>query len=244
MKNLTNGIGQRSDSVEKAHIISFDRSVPNQIFKYLRDEIVSMELHPGEMISESRLAMKFGVSRTPVREAILKLATIGLVEVRPQRGTFVSRLKMSKIIEACFVREALEVAVVNDLAHTRNVRVVVRCEEILRQQEAAVEAQDLRKFQELDDEFHQQMAMATGFEHTAFLVESEKSHMDRVRKLSTKADQSADLNMALSQHRAILAAVRTGDGQQAGTLMAQHINDAFDQLKLESVRHPEYFAEI
>src|SRR5690554_232 len=92
--------------------LSFDRPVASQIFGLIRDAIVSMELLPGQMISETALAEQFGVSRTPVREALIQLAGIGFVEVLPQRGTYVSRFSMEKILEARFIREALELAVV------------------------------------------------------------------------------------------------------------------------------------
>src|SRR5690606_41436616 len=92
--------------------LAFDRPVASQIFNLIRDAIVSMELLTGQMISETALAEQFGVSRTPVREALIKLSNIGFVEVLPQRGTYVSIFRMVKILEARYIRSALEIAFV------------------------------------------------------------------------------------------------------------------------------------
>src|SRR5689334_226075 len=78
----------------------------------LRDAILSMRLLPGARLPEQELAQSCGVSRQPVREAIIALAAVGLVEVQPQRGTIVTRLSVRKMMQARFVREAIEVAVV------------------------------------------------------------------------------------------------------------------------------------
>ena len=227
---------------EKVKLISFDRSVPNQIFSYLREEIVSMDLQPGEMISESSLAEKFGVSRTPVREAILKLANLGFVEVRPQRGTFVSQLGMAKILEARFVREALEVAVASSLAEKPDPQTVARCEEIIREQEKAAETHDPLLFQELDDQFHQELANATGYARVAFLIEGEKSHMDRVRNLSLQ-ELGGQYEKVLAQHSAILNAIKDADPIKAKRAMETHMKDVFNILKVAPINHPEYFSE-
>ena len=80
----------------------------NLIYRTLRDDIVAMRMTPGEPINEKAVALKHGMSRTPVREALLRLAGEHLVEIFPQSGTFVTRIPMAALPEAILVRKALE----------------------------------------------------------------------------------------------------------------------------------------
>lgn len=221
--------------------LKFDRSVPNQIFEHLRDEIVSMDLAPGVMISETSLAEKFGVSRTPVREALFKLSNMGFVEVRPQRGTFVSHLSMPKILEARFIREALELAVVAMLAETANDAFILSCEAIIKEQEEAAREHLPLRFQALDDKFHQTLAEQTHFPKLSQLIEAEKGHMDRVRNLSLK-EIRGQYDVVLQQHNAILDAIKTRDPNQARRAMETHMHEVFTILELAPINHPEYFS--
>lgn len=222
--------------------LKFDRSVPRQIFEHLREEIVSMELAPGVMISETSLAEKFGVSRTPVREALFKLSNMGFVEVRPQRGTFVSHLSMPKILEARFIREALEVAVVVMLAERADKHFISTCETIIAEQEKAAADHQPMLFQSLDDKFHQALAEQTQFPKLSQLIEAEKGHMDRVRNLSLK-EIRGQYDIVLQQHKAILEAIKTGNPEAARHAMEKHMHEVFTILELAPVNHPEYFSE-
>src|SRR5690606_37311363 len=156
-----------------------------------------------EKISENSLSERFGVSRTPVRDAIAKLVTLGFVEVRPQRGTFVSKLSLTQILEARFIREALEVAITEHVAGHATQELIDQCETIIAKQQAAAAQQDALLFQHLDDEFHHKLADFTHFERATNLIQSEKAHMDRVRNLSLQ-ELGGQYQRVLSQHRAIL----------------------------------------
>jgi len=90
-------------------------AISPQIYERLRRAITTLELAPSESVSEKDLAQKLGVSRTPVREALIRLADEGLIDVLPQRGTFVAPIRLQDVEDAQFIREALEVAVVRRL---------------------------------------------------------------------------------------------------------------------------------
>ena len=223
--------------------LSFDRPAASQIFGFVRDSIVGMELQPGQLISETALAQQFGVSRTPVREALIQLANIGFVEVLPQRGTYVTKLSIAKIMEAQFIREALEVAVVSNLASIEQElrdQVVKHCEKILADQQTAADDDDYMAFQNLDDQFHQSLAIFTNHTRTAELIEAEKAHMDRVRSLSLHV--SGQYKRVLNQHGAIIKAIKSGSPDKAATAMSVHLQDVFSFLELIPKEHPEYFA--
>ena len=136
---------------------------------------------------------------------------IGFVEVLPQRGTYVTKFSMDKILEARFIREALETAVVTYLVQadeSTRLQAVTRCEAILDAQKDAAQQDDAMRFQQLDDEFHQALSQSTPFPRLAQLIEGEKAHMDRVRNLSLHV--SGQYNRVLEQHAGIIAALKTG----------------------------------
>ena len=223
--------------------ISYDRPAAGQIFGFIRDAIVSMELLPGQMISETALAQQFGVSRTPVREALIQLANIGFVEVLPQRGTYVSKFSMDKILQARFIREALEVAVVSHLASSisdeARQEVVANCDKIIADQKLAAADDDAIAFQRLDDDFHQTLASYTQYPRVATLIEAEKAHMDRVRNLSLHI--SGQYKRVLNQHAAIVKAIKSASAEKAAAAMSVHMKDVYNILELIPQEHPEYF---
>lgn len=220
--------------------VDYKRPTSDQVFEYIRDEIISMHLLPGQKISENTLAEKFSVSRTPVREALNRLSALGFVEVRPQRGTFVTKLSMAFILEARFIRESLEVAVVNQLAESRVDGMVRECEKILAEQAKAANKKDALLFQQLDDRFHMTLADATGFKRVGGAIELEKAHMDRVRNLSL-VELTGQYEQVLRQHHAILDAIKSGAAERAVKAMRTHMRDVYNILRVAPVNHPEYF---
>lgn len=219
--------------------LSFDRPVANQIYGFIRDAIVSMELLPGQMISETALAEQFGVSRTPVREALIQLSNIGFVDVLPQRGTYVSKFSMDKILEARFIREALEVSVVTFLADHVTNDIVQTGEKIIAEQKVAAKDDDPLAFQKLDDKFHQTLAGFTSYARVASLIEAEKAHMDRVRNLSLHI--SGQYKRIIAQHNAIIKAIKAGSSAEAAKAMSVHMKDVYNILEVIPQEHPEYF---
>ncbi len=220
--------------------IAFNRSTSEQIFDYLRDEIIRMDLLPGEKIPENLLAEKFGVSRTPVRAALAELSSKGFVEIRPQRGTFVTKLSINLILEARFIREALEVAVVCHVAENPPPGIIDKCEEVFSEQADSAKAGDPLKFQRLDDKFHAVLADATGFNRISKVIEAEKAHMDRVRNLSLM-EFSGQYDHVLEQHRVIISAIQAGSSDKAKVAMETHMRDVFTILNVAPEKHPEYF---
>jgi DNA-binding GntR family transcriptional regulator len=219
--------------------LSFDRPTAIQIFSFVRDAIISMELLPGQMISETSLANQFGVSRTPVREALIQLSNIGFVEVLPQRGTYVTKFSMNKILEARFIREAIEVSVVSYLAEHVTDDIILEGEKIIAEQKIAADDNNPLAFQKLDDKFHQALANNTEYARVAQVIEAEKAHMDRVRCLSLQ--EAEQFKRVLAQHTAIIKAIKSGVPDKAAKAMSIHLKDVYNVLKVIPQEHPEYF---
>lgn len=208
-----------------------DPSLPSapQIAPALRDVILSMDLAPGRPLSESRLAEAFGSSRTPVREALAQLQSEGLVTRLPNRGTFVSRLGRSATIDAQFIREALELAIVRRLCETGIPQDADRSlRRNLDAQAASIDAGSWRDFADCDNAFHIELALATGRSRSADLVRRERATLDRLRYMRQR--QQHELEGLLSEHKTILEAIARGDAAAAEAVMRNHLRHVLATL--------------
>ena len=90
------------------------RTLSRKVFEYLYNDILFLKLKPGQLIKEKEISTKLDVSRTPIREALLKLEDEGLVEIYPQRGTYISKISIESVYESHFIRESIEIATVKN----------------------------------------------------------------------------------------------------------------------------------
>jgi DNA-binding GntR family transcriptional regulator len=216
-----------------------DRRLPivPQIHDALRDAIVRVAVLPGQAISETEMAAGFGVSRTPVREALIRLADEGLIDIYPQAGTFVSRIDLAAVREAQFVRQTLETAVAIQAASTA--AGVTVFEPILERQERAIRDNDFPEFFASDEDLHRTVFELGGHGPTWRLVQSAKSHLDRVRQLEQPAE--ATLVEMLRQHRAIATAIRDGDAAGVVDVVREHSTVILSLAPAVAARHPDLF---
>jgi len=195
--------------VSSLPVASLDLSRPaaEQIATALKTAILNMQIEPGAMLSEKEVGQVFGASRTPVREAFAQLRDDGLLLTWPSRGTYVSKLSEHQIRGAQFLREALEVAVVERLC-TEGLpdASLDALSDVIARQREAVGADRKLDFQQLDDRFHALLAEATGFARIGGLLLREKAALDRLRVLSL--DDTDHMTRLLAEHEGILASIR------------------------------------
>lgn len=206
-----------------------------QLTQILRERIIRGEVRPNTRFSEASIAAEFEISRQPVREAIIKLSEEGLLEVRPQRGTFVPRISMKMVEDARFVREAIEADIVKKAATMFDAKMI---DELDKQLEAQRNADGIEEFIELDDAFHRTFADGVGRSHAWQVIEALKVQMDRVRYLSLQQFPQAAL---VAQHQAVVDAIRTGAKSKAEAAMRKHLNTIVDDLPLIAAGHPDFF---
>jgi len=214
-------------------------TIAKRIAESLRDAIVSLELKPGDTISESDIAARFGVSRQPVREAFIQLAEQGLLRIRPQRSTEVVRISIRDVLNARFVREALEVAVVRKAAAESADLPDDVFEELYRSQTAASDANDYRAFHAKDDAFHRLIAKLSGNEFVWKLIDAQKVQMDRVRFLSLKLGMPGTIR----EHRDIGEAILSGNPDLAEAHMRKHLRKIDTQIHQIRDLNREYFQD-
>lgn len=213
-------------------------SVGPQLYRHLRTRIIRNELPPGTRVSETELAATYDVSRQPVREAFIKLGEEGLVEVRPQRGTFISKISIASVMDARFVREAVEADLVKLLAAERDDSLIPVLEEQIDRQRAII-GKDPDLFISLDEEFHRTIAQGANKERVWQKVEGVKAQMDRVRYLSLVRHFPTD--KLLAQHQAITRAIADKNTAQAEEVMRTHLREILNDLLAISAEHPELF---
>ena len=207
-------------------------------FRVLRDNIVSLDLKPGTLISENEMAMEFGVSRTPVREAIIDLAKAGIIEILPQRGSYVSLIDPSMVEESRFVRKILDKAVIELACEIAPSDVLSEIEENVHLQEFYLEKEDADRIYMLDNQFHHLIYKAAGKETTYDMSSTMMLHFDRVRTLSVETVK--DLKI-VKDHREMLEAIKAGDKETAVFLVEKHLGRyKLDEAQMRQ-EHPEYF---
>jgi DNA-binding GntR family transcriptional regulator len=191
------------------------------IYLTLRTDIIRMRLQPGERLSEKELGLRFGTSRTPVREAIVRLVEDGLIEVRPQRGTYVARISLQAVRRARFVRSALELAIIREAAeHGVSEAVLEKAKRAIADQENA--RLDPERFTTADDMFHRTFANGVGYGDIWSVVENQKAQFDRIRFLSLPNVTPVD--HLIEQHRMILSAVEARDPDRAENNLREHLS--------------------
>jgi DNA-binding GntR family transcriptional regulator len=209
------------------------------VYEELRAAIVGLELEPGARIDKSDICSRLGVSRQPVAEAVARLAEERLVDVEPQKGTFVARIRLSDVAEAAFVRRALEVATVSDIAPGIDETMLKRLERNLGYQAAALKARDWDEFYVLDVRFHTMLFDRLAMRRIAETVEASRSQLERTRRLLLPSPgRSTD---TYREHRAILAALKTRDSAKASAAMAAHLDAVMDELRKFAARQPGLF---
>ena len=197
-----------------------------QITRILRERIIQNDLKPGDRISESELARIYEVSRQPVREAFIKLADQGLLEVRPQRGTIVTRIGYFAVLDARFLREAIEADIVKILAASPDASLIAELRRQLDLQQA-LEYKDAGGFIRLDEQFHRTLADAAGKAGTWRQIEGLKSQMDRVRYLSLGEFR---VDALIAQHRAVVDRIESGDVAGANSAIRFHLREVLNDL--------------
>ncbi len=183
---------------------------------------MSLRRRPGDPISEKEIALQYGLSRTPVREAMQRLADERLIEVFPQSGTFVARIPYADLPEAMVIRKALETASVRLAAEKVTRSQILALATIVEQQREAAEADDRAAFHRADEAFHAKIAEVSGFPGIWRQVLQVKVQVDRYRRLTLV--QEGRMSQVIGDHERILAGISAGSPKEAEHAMASHLD--------------------
>jgi DNA-binding GntR family transcriptional regulator len=218
---------------------AFSGSLANRTYLALREAILDLSYRPGEALRKGEICAVLGVSRSPVAEAITRLAGEGLVDVVPQAGTYVARFSMDEIREGAFLREAIELAAVETLAGRITEEQLVQLRRNLRVQEALVGDGDFAGFYALDGALHAMILSFTGFRKLGQVADTAWVHVNRARQLILP--MPGRVAETLEEHKAILAALEARDGEAARAAMRRHLGRLVTFLEPLEKSHPELF---
>lgn len=206
--------------------------------RMLKDNIINLDLIPGSMLSENELSAEMNLSRTPVREAMIELSRVKIIEVYPQKGSAVAFVDYELVEEARFMRDVLESAVVELACKLASEKDIENLKENVRLQEFYMENRSPQKLLELDNEFHRMLFHLTSKDQVYHLMDSITIHFDRIRSMSLSVVK--DLK-TISDHKEIVEAIATKDGNTAKALMEKHLSRyKFDEEALRK-EYPGYF---
>jgi DNA-binding GntR family transcriptional regulator len=216
-------------------------SARDRVYDTLREAIVSAELEPGRRLSENELADRLGVSRTPVREALVRLRDDRLVAIVPQLGTFVTLIAADAVADAHFVREALECSAIRIAAERAVARDLVELQANLAEQELAEESGHAEAFDALDEALHRGICELSGREVAWRISQRARGQLDRVRRLSIPAPGYR--RQMIVEHREVLDAVAANDADGAERALRHHLRMVLSYVPDIQRAHPEYFEE-
>ncbi|MCI6885927.1 MAG: GntR family transcriptional regulator [Lachnospiraceae bacterium] len=208
--------------------------------RILKDNIINLELEPGMAISDRDLAAQMGLSRTPVREALLDLAKVKIVEIYPQRGSVIAKIDYSLAEEAQFVRYVLEVAVVELVCSCVDDSGIQALEENVGLQEFYLAHPQPAKMLELDNQFHRLLFQIAGKNQAYEMMNSLTIHFDRIRRMAVLAVKEQKW---MEDHRQILEAVKKGDVRLARQCMDRHLNRFHVDEAAIRQQYPQYFID-
>lgn len=200
------------------------QSVSDQVHVALRDAIVQVRLAPGSSISENAICKVFAVSRTPVRAALQRLAEEGLVEIFPQRGSFVAPIKLSDLQDSHFVRRSLEVALLREVAPDWTAQMSRAMRDKIAEQARFIAARDAEGFFSADEEFHHLLATYAGREGVWQAILAAKVQLSRFVRSWAYPDRLADV---IKEHTAIVDALDRGDSGAAEQALVTHLDMIF-----------------
>ena len=228
-------------AAEQAPVTTIRRtSTAHQLYDLLRGRIIALELPPGLQLSRNDLAAGYGVSQTPVRDALQMLEKEGLVVIFPQSRTEVTRIDLKQARETQFLRMSLELEVVRALATEAGQPAVGQAMRIVRQQETALTVDgDLARFGQLDRQFHQMLFEAAGVPDLWQVVQSRSGHIDRLRRLNLMDPGKAAT--ILAAHTEILDHMKALDVAGAQDAVRRHLSGTL--AKVDDIRraHAHYF---
>ena len=214
-------------------------SKADAVYGELKEAILSGALEPGSPIDKTGLCERLAVSRFPVSAAVSRLAYDRLVDVAPQHGSFVSLISLNDVRERLFIRTALEGEIAAEAARrmTRADKDALAAN--LKEEAAAVEAEDRATFYALDVTFHQILTTRLGMARANDVLEALRVHLERARRLMMSP--LGRIRATLGEHAAIVEAIEAGDALAARGAMKRHLSSTTAMLESLAKERPGLF---
>ena len=213
------------------------RAAP-QVYEWLRERILSLEYAPRTTVSRNDLVKRFGLSQTPIRDALMRLSGEGLVDIFPQAATRVSPIDLRQATQTHFLRRSLEIEIVRTLALATEKPFVLQLETIVALQEAQMQNADLVAFEVSDRAFHRVLYEGANVPDLWSLIRDRSGHIDRLRRLDLPTPGKTEA--ILSSHKAIVRAIAASDPTEAQHQLREHLSGTLSHIDEIRAAHPSY----
>ncbi|MCU6748207.1 GntR family transcriptional regulator [Faecalicatena acetigenes] len=208
------------------------------VLRILKENIVLLELEPGSRISENDLAAELGISRTPVREALIELSKSKIVKIYPQKGSYVSLIDWAMVEEAQFMRITMEKAVIVLACQGIEEKKLSVLEKNVKLQQFYLDDNEPGELLELDNQFHKELFIMTNKPHIYKLMSNMMLHFERLRALRTK---TVDQQYVIDDHMEILDAIRKKDVERGVSVMERHLTRHKIDEGIVEEKYRQYF---
>lgn len=220
-------------------LLNSSNSLNDATYDQIRKDIMDMTLEPGMNVSVQKLSERYGVSRTPVREALVRLQQSGLVEIYPQRKTVVSKIDLQRVYEELFIRTSLEAAVVDKFIRRCSELVGDTMQELINKQKRYTDNKHFGEFYAKENRFHQLIFETAGQALAWNTIENVASHYNRIRILHGKIN---GVGTIIDEHERIVAAVRKHDSEVMRKAVMEYSNNLLEQVKSMAKQYPHFFS--
>ncbi len=218
-------------------------ALPHEIYHKIRDDIAYLNLKPGSKLSEAGIARQYGCSRVPVREAFKQLVMEGALEAYPQRGNFVTKIRMSSVQESRYLREVLETKVVlTDFDKGLLTPIASYLNSMVNRQSECLAVNDYKKAWDLDNEFHRIFFAVDNKEFALAHTGNYEIHYMRARLLSLMLEPQGSI--MIGQHRDIINAITKGNRIELERILNSHFTNVLDTLSTDTLVERGYFDYI
>jgi DNA-binding GntR family transcriptional regulator len=214
------------------------RQVALQVHEILRERILKVELAPGTILSRASLQLEFGVSQTPVRDALMRLQEEGIVDVYPQYATVVAKIDIDHARQAQFLRLSIELEAVRRLTEAAPAKTAAELGEILTRQKAVATPETYDTFDGIDREFHRKLYERSGILQLWANVRRQSVHLDRLRRLNLP--MPGKMQMVIADHAAIVEAIGSGKPEAAAAALRRHLSGTLSIIDVISAEFPDY----
>ncbi|ACM38253.1 MULTISPECIES: GntR family transcriptional regulator [Rhizobium/Agrobacterium group] len=214
------------------------RQVALQVHEILRDRILKVQLVPGTILSRASLQLEFGVSQTPVRDALMRLQEEDIVEVYPQYATVVAKIDIDHARQAQFLRLSIELEAVRRLTEEAPGETAKELGAILARQKEVATQETYDTFDGIDREFHRKLYEKSGILQLWANVRRQSVHLDRLRRLNLP--MPGKMQTVLDDHEAIVAAIASGNPEAAASALRKHLSGTLSIIDLISAEYPDY----
>lgn len=214
------------------------RQVALQVHEILRERILNVQLVPGTVLSRASLQLEFGVSQTPVRDALMRLQEESLVDVYPQYATVVAKIDVDHARQAQFLRLSIELEAVRRLTTDAPAETAAELREILTRQATVATPETYDIFDSIDRDFHRKLYERTGILQLWASVRRQSVHLDRLRRLHLP--MPGKMQTVLGDHETIVEGIASGRLADAEAALRKHLSGTLSNIDVISSEFPTY----